>query len=160
MGSYIWLQLVDVLEHSSVVLPWLLALRLWVILCSNVPILSDFTKQTTLPCLVCPVFLMRTRTHAQHPPSLSSLLICLLYQFNFLWSEGTYPIHILILLKVLGVLIWLRILFSDPQFEYEMWSWNDYFYVVTKMNLWLKIFLSWETQLHHVHCVSWNIQKG
>lgn len=152
VGSYIWLKLVDVLKHGRVVLTWLLAVRWWIILCSNVHILSDFMKQTTLSC---PVLLIHTHTQTHTPPTLSSLLICLFCQFNFFWSKGAYPICILIALKVLRVQS-----VSDPHFEYEMWIWNYYFYAVIKMNLRLKVFLSWQTQLHHVHCVSWNIQKS
>lgn len=83
VGSYIWLLLVDVLEHSNAVLTWLLALRGWIILCSNVPMLSDSMKQTTLPCLVCPVFVIHTQTHTTPSlvPKQSAHLFALSIQF-------------------------------------------------------------------------------
>lgn len=144
----------DVLKHISAVFTWLLALRWWIILGKNVQILSGFMKQTLFGL---PGF---SNVHIHLLPSPSSLLICLLYQYNYLWSKGAYFIHILILLKVLGVLTWFKILFSDPPFKSKMWIWNDYFYTVIKMNLHLMIFLSWKNQLCHIHCVSWNIQKS
>lgn len=143
----------DVLKRISAVLTWLLAIRWWIILCRNVQISSDFMKQTLFGL---PWF---SNAHIHPSPSLSSLLICLLYQYNFVWSKGAYFIHILILLKVLGVLTWLK-MFSEPLFKSKMWICNYYFYTVIKINLHLMIFLSWQNQLCHVHCVSWNTQKS
>lgn len=146
----------DVPKHISAVLTLLVALRWWIILCRNVHILSNSVKQTLfgMPCFY--------NTHAYiSPPSFPKQFAkFLLYQFNFLWSKGECPIHILILLKVLGVLTWFKILFSGLQFESRIWIWNYFFYAVIKINLCLKIFLSQENQVHHVLCVSWNIQKS